>query len=89
MRLDEALKILKENDYVVISEATEKDREKLAKDVRNKIVPEMMEIIFKRSFGEDEFKYKIMECYEPISKIMENDNLNLSQKAELILDSYM
>lgn len=49
----------------------------------------MMEIIFKRSFGEEEFKHKIMECYLPVAKIMADKNLTKEQKAEAILDNWM
>lgn len=89
MQLNEAISLLKEAGYKLEANVSEKERERLAKDVREKIVPEMMEIIFKRSFGEDEFKYKIMECYLPVAKIMADTSLTKKEKAEAILDNWM
>lgn len=85
--LKESIQLLEKNGYEITAEATEKDREKLAKDVRKDLVPIMMEMIFKRSFGEEEFKYQIMEMYEPVSKIMNDKKLTKEEKAEMILDS--
>ena len=89
MLLTEALELLEKNGYEISDNATEKQRERLAKDIREQIVPVMMEIIFKRSFGEEEFKHKIMECYLPIAKIMADKNLTKEQKAEAILDNWI
>lgn len=89
MLLTEALELLEKNGYKISDNAAEKERERLAKDIREQIVPTIMEIIFKRSFGEEEFKHKIMECYLPVAKIMADKSLTKEQKAKTILDNWM
>lgn len=89
MLLTEALELLEKNGYKISDNATEKERERLAKDIREQIVSTIMEIIFKRSFGEEEFKHKIMECYLPVAKIMADKSLTKEQKAKAILDNWM
>ena len=61
MLLTEALELLEKNGYEVSDNATEKQRERLAKDIREQIVPAMMEILLN---GYDLGCLGIKECVQ-------------------------
>lgn len=90
MTLLEAKQTLREHGYELITEKDyTKEKEALIEKVNKEMVPIIMNIVFKRSFGEDEFYNKMMEGYEHLKNIMDNKQWSNEEKAEMILDSFI
>lgn len=90
MTLLEAKRTLRNHGYKLLNERDyNKEKEALIEKVNNEMVPIIMNIVFKRSFGQDEFYNKMMEGYEHLKNIMDNKEWTKEQKAEMILDSFI
>lgn len=90
MTLLEAKQTLREHGYKLLTEKDyNKEREALIEKVNKEMVPIIMNIVFKRSFGQDEFYNSLMEGYEKLKNIMDNKDWSKEEKAEMILDSFI